>query len=80
MLAGQDDPRSTKLARCRAIFHKKPPANRKEKRAARSWPAIVKELTGRDPTQCPVCHMGTLIVVAVLPRRFGFPIPLPAIR
>jgi hypothetical protein len=35
--------RSTELARYRAIFRKKPSANRKEQSAARSWPAIVKE-------------------------------------
>lgn len=59
--------RKTKLARCRKIFHKKPPTNRKNQRAGRLWSDIVKELTGRDLNRCPCCG-GRLSLVAVLPR------------
>jgi len=69
--------RKGKLAQCRAIFRKKPPTSRKEKRAMhKPWSEIVKELTGFDPTRCPLCHLGTLVVVTVLPRLIGTGLPI----
>jgi len=62
MLAGQDGPRSNKLARCRAIFHKKPPANRKEKRAARSCVSVFGFDAAPLPPQHTMCEGGILFV------------------
>ena len=62
--------RSTKLSAIRAFFHKSPPLVRKkgEKRAAPKWPQIIKELTGTDPSVCPKCSKGTMVVVSLIPK------------
>jgi predicted Zn-ribbon and HTH transcriptional regulator len=57
--------RKTRLAACRKFFNRTPPQRRKTKR---SCVQIIKELTGVDPAQCPVCKLGTLLTVALFQR------------
>ena len=56
--------RSTKLARCRAIFRKKPPVKKQGKRT--SWIEAFKKLHGYDPRRCKQCLVGTMEIVTVI--------------
>jgi hypothetical protein len=56
--------RARRLARCRQLFRLKPP----KKGGSRTCVDIVKELTGFDPLRCPICKLGTLVRVCLVPR------------
>jgi len=62
--------RKKRLAQCRAFFRINKPQPEKGKRTCVQ---IVKELTGRDPLRCPLCKLGRLITVALVPK-----LPTPA--
>jgi hypothetical protein len=60
--------RLTKLARCLAIFRKKPPLKKAGKRT--SWIDAFMKLHGYDPRRCRVCLAGIMqIVEAITPVR-----------
>ena len=52
------------LARCRELFGIEPQPNRTPKKSARE---VMLEVTGFDVALCPVCKVGTLIVIVKLP-------------
>jgi len=56
--------RSTKLARCRAIFRKAPPVKKNGKRT--SWIEAFKKLRGYDPRRCKECLCGIMEIVEVI--------------
>lgn len=33
-----------------------------------TWQETYRRLVGKDPRQCPACHSGRLVVIAVIPR------------
>jgi hypothetical protein len=57
--------RGERLARIREYFRLKAP---EKKKGTRTCVEIVKELTGFDPLQCPLCKLGRLAWIATLPR------------
>lgn len=60
--------RTTKLARCLAIFRKKPPRKISGKRT--SWIEAFKKLRGYDPRQCRQCLAGFMQLVEIIaPKR-----------
>jgi hypothetical protein len=56
--------RTTKLARCRAFFRKKPPQKRNGKRI--SWIEAFKKLHGYNPRRCRECLLGIMEIVGVI--------------
>jgi hypothetical protein len=57
--------RKKRFARCREFFRIAKPETKK---GARTCVQIIKELTGFDPLKCPVCKVGTLITIALVPK------------
>ena len=56
--------RKKRLTRCREYFHLKQIV----RKGVRSCVEIVKELTGYDPLACPLCKVGRLVTVMLVPR------------
>jgi hypothetical protein len=54
-----------RFARCREFFRI---ARLETKKGARTCVQIIKELTGFDPLKCPVCKVGTLITIPLVPK------------
>ncbi len=57
--------RAEKLERARELLHVEPP---QETDTTETWEQRTQRLTGRDPTLCPECGEGRLVVVETLPK------------
>jgi hypothetical protein len=56
--------RKKRLGRCREFFR----ITDHKKKGSRTCVGIIKELTGYDPTTCPICKLGHLLTVMLLPK------------
>jgi hypothetical protein len=64
--------RKAKLAACLRCFNRTPPARSPQPNPTQPpWVRIIMQLTGRDPTRCPLCATGRLFAVGLIPRFTG---------
>lgn len=62
--------RKESLARCRALLDVKPVAIEPD-RSEETWQALLERITGRDPSRCPRCKAGELLLCETLPVTHG---------
>jgi len=59
--------RRQKIARCRELLGAPPQPAANPDAPHESWPALMLRLTGKDPTLCPHCRNGRLVVKESIP-------------